>query len=911
MIYPNNFEHKLGFDEIRRLLKERCLSTLGKEKVDEIAFSTDCREINEWLSQVREFRRLKEEKDDFPMQFFFDVREAVNRIRLENTHLEEDEVWDLRRSLQTIADIVSYLSRGYEGTEVRGYENTPASDISRTTAPTLPRTPEYPYPALQRLTEGVVTFPAVIRRIDSILDKFGKIKDSASMTLAGIRHELEKTQGSISRTLYTILHAAQKDGLVDKDAAPAMRDGRLVIPVAPQVKRRINGIVHDESATGKTVFIEPTEVVEANNKVRQLEAEERREIIRILTVFTDEVRPHVKEILDSYQFLATIDLIQAKAHWAELTKAFEPAVEDKPHIDWIHAIHPLLQLSLEKQGKKVVPLDIMLRGYEGTGVRGYENTSAADSNLAPTRPRTPVPSKEGRLLIISGPNAGGKSVCLKTVGLLQYMLQCGLSIPIGDRSTAGIFEHIMIDIGDEQSIENDLSTYSSHLMNMKQMMKQANARTLLLIDEFGSGTEPTIGGAIAEAMLKQFWQRETFGVITTHYQNLKQFAEGHPGVVNGAMLYDRHEMQALFQLAIGQPGSSFAIEIARKTGIPEEVIKDASDIVGSEYIQSDKYLQDIVRDKRYWEGKRQTIHQHEKSLESKINRYEDELNEIERQRKEILRKAKEQAEELLRESNKKIENAIREIREAQAEKERTRLAREELNTFKEELDTIDTRDNDEAIARKIRQIQERKERHEKRKAEKLAKKEEGGKRNENTLGADGNLSPLASQLSPLKPGDTVRIKGLTSIGEIESINGSQAVVIFGGMRTKMRADRLERAEKPTTQLSKAEERNNNIAGSYGMVSKDTREVIDNRKLNFRQDLDVRGMRGDEAINAVTYFIDDAILVGMPRVRILHGTGTGVLRQLIRQYLATIPNVTHYRDEHVQFGGAGITVVDLD
>ena len=309
VIYPNNFEHKLGFDEIRRLLKERCLSTLGKEKVDEIAFSTDCREINEWLSQVREFRRLKEEKDDFPMQFFFDVREAVTRIRLENTHLEEDEVWDLRRSLQTIADIVSYLSRGYEGTEVRGYENTPASDISRTTAPTLPRTPEYPYPALQRLTEGVVTFPAVIRRIDSILDKFGKIKDSASMTLAGIRHELEKTQGSISRTLYTILHAAQKDGLVDKDAAPAMRDGRLVIPVAPQVKRRINGIVHDESATGKTVFIEPTEVVEANNKVRQLEAEERREIIRILTVFTDEVRPHVKEILDSYQFLATIDLI--------------------------------------------------------------------------------------------------------------------------------------------------------------------------------------------------------------------------------------------------------------------------------------------------------------------------------------------------------------------------------------------------------------------------------------------------------------------------------------------------------------------------------------------------------------------------------------------------------------------------
>ena len=870
MIYPNNFEHKLGFEEIRRLLKERCLSTLGKEKVDEITFSTDAVQVNEWLNQVREFRRLQEEKDDFPMQYFFDVREAVTRIRMENTHLEEDEVWDLRRSMETIANIVKYLRRGAEDAEREGFALDPKGRLPE-------QEPSVPYPALYRLSEGVVTFPAMIRRIDSILDKFGKIKDSASMTLASIRHDLAKTQGSISRTLYTILHTAQKDGLVDKDAAPAMRDGRLVIPVAPSIKRRINGIVHDESATGKTVFIEPTEVVEANNKVRLLEAEERREIIRILTVFTDEVRPYVKEILDSYQFLAQIDLIHAKAEWAKLTKAFEPKVEDKPHIDWIHAIHPLLQLSLEKQQKKVVPLDITL-----------------------TQPK--------RLLIISGPNAGGKSVCLKTVGLLQYMLQSGLSIPVGDRSTTGMFEHIMIDIGDEQSIENDLSTYSSHLMNMKQMMRQANARTLLLIDEFGSGTEPTIGGAIAEAMLKQFWKRETFGVITTHYQNLKQFAEDHPGVVNGAMLYDRHEMQALFQLAIGQPGSSFAIEIARKTGIPEEVIKDASDIVGSDYVQSDKYLQDIVRDKRYWEGKRQTIHQHEKSLESKINRYEDELNEIERQRKEILRKAKEQAEELLRESNKKIENAIREIREAQAEKERTRLVREELNTFKEELDTIDTRDNDEAIARKIRQIQERKERREKRKQEKKAESE---KRKENTSTTDSNLSPITSQPSPLKPGDTVRIKGLTSVGEIESIDGKSATVIFGGMRTKMRADRLEPAKMPTTQLTKTEERNNNIAGSYGLVSKDTRDVIDNRKMNFRQDLDVRGMRGDEAINAVTYFIDDAILVGMSRVRILHGTGTGILRQLIRQYLATVPNVSHYRDEHVQFGGAGITVVDLD
>ena len=851
MIYPNNFEHKIGFDEIRSILKGYCLSTLGKEKVDEISFSTDYGVLSEQMLQVREFRRLRQEADDFPIQFFFDVRAAVSRIRLENTHLEEEEVWDLRRSLETISNIVKYLNRG----------ETAADDSI-----------EYPYPALHRLTEGVVTFPAMIRRIDSILDKYGKIKDSASMTLAGIRHELNKTEGSISRTLYTILHSAQKDGLVDKDAAPTLRDGRLVIPVAPNLKKRIGGIVHDESATGKTVFIEPAEVVEANNRVRQLEAEERREIIRILTVFSDEVRPHVAEILQSYQFLAQIDLIYAKASWADMTKAIEPTLKHEPYVDWIQAVHPLLALSLAKQNKKVVPLDIIL-------------------------------IHDKRLLIISGPNAGGKSVCLKTVGLLQYMLQCGLSIPVGERSTCGIFDDIMIDIGDEQSIENDLSTYSSHLMNMKQMMKQANAHTLLLIDEFGGGTEPTIGGALAEAILYQFWKKQAFGVITTHYQNLKHFAEDHQGVVNGAMLYDRHEMQALFQLSIGQPGSSFAIEIARKIGIPEEVVNRASEIVGADYIQSDKYLQDIVRDKRYWEGKRQTIHQHEKSLEGRIARYENSIEEIERERKEILRRAKEQAEELLRESNRKIENAIREIRESQAEKEAARRAREELNAFKEEVAEIDTKDNDEAIARKIRQIQERKERREKRRLEKNEKRsaEQGSKGEQKVVTAKAAITT----------GDTVRIIGLTSVGTVESIDGKMATVIFGGMKTKMRIERLEHADMPKIDKTKSEERNAAIAGSYANVSNDTRNVIDNRKLNFKQDIDVRGMRGDEAINAVTYFIDDAILVGMSRVRILHGTGNGILRQLIRQYLGTIPNVSHYHDEHVQFGGSGITVVDLE
>ena len=854
MIYPNNYEQKIGFKEIRTLLCEQCLSTLGREAVDNVGFSADAEQVNEWLCQVREFRRLMEKADDFPMQYFFDVREAVCRIRLAGTHLEEQEVWDLRRSLETIAKIVAFLQRGEDE--------------------------EHPdYPALKRLTDGIATFPAMLRRIDSILDKFGHIKDGASMTLAGIRHELQKTEGSISRTLYTILHSAQRDGLVDKDAAPTMRDGRLMIPVAPNLKKRINGIVHDESATGKTVFIEPAEVVEANNRIRQLEAEERREVIRILTVFSDEVRPHVRDILDSYLFLAQIDLIRAKAELAIKTNAIEPEVENRPHIDWIHSIHPLLALSLEKQGKQVVPLDIAL-------------------------------SQEKRLLIISGPNAGGKSVCLKTVGLLQYMLQCGLSIPVGDRSTCGLFQSIMIDIGDEQSIENDLSTYSSHLMNMKQMIRYCNDNTLLLIDEFGGGTEPTIGGAIAEAVLKQFWQKKTFGVITTHYQNLKHFAEDHEGVVNGAMLYDRHEMQALFQLSIGQPGSSFAIEIARKTGIPEEVIQDASDIVGRDYIQSDKYLQDIVRDKRYWEGKRQTIHQHEKNLEGRIARYESSIEEIEQERKAILRRAKEQAEELLRESNRKIENAIREIREQQAEKEATRRIREELTAFKEEIDGIDTKENDEMIARKMRQIQERRERKEKRRSEKQKEQEQAsatGKVNVDAL----KHAQQASTEAQLKAGDTVRIKGLTTIGKVESIDGKMATVIFGDMRTKMRAERLEHAKETHSEQTRNEERNANIAGPYANVSSGTRNVIDNRKTHFHQDLDVRGMRGDEAINAVTYFIDDAILVGMSRVRILHGTGSGILRQLIRQYLATVPNVSHFRDEHVQFGGAGITVVDLD
>ena len=859
MIYPDNFEQKIGFNEIRTMLRERCLSTLGKEQVEKMGFSDHAETVNEWLMQVREFRQLISEVEDFPLQYFYDVRESIVRIRIENTHLEENELFDLRRSLSTIESIVKILNHSYED-DSHAEEN----DGWR-------REKIYTYPALHRLAKDVITFPQIIQRIDQILDKYGKIRDNATPELLQIRRELAKTEGSISRTLYSILRSAQSEGVVEKDVTPTLRDGRLVIPVIPTLKKKIKGIVHDESATGKTVFIEPTEVVEANNRVRELEGEERKEIIRILTNFTNKVRPYVREMMDSYRFLAKIDLIQAKAKIAEIFKAIEPEVEDHPHIDWIRAIHPLLQISLEKKGEKVVPLDIIL-------------------------------TQGKRILIISGPNAGGKSVCLKTVGLLQYMLQCGLSIPVSERSKTGVFQNIMIDIGDEQSLENDLSTYSSHLLNMKNMMRAANNSTIILIDEFGTGTEPGIGGAIAEAVLDKFCKQQAYGVITTHYQNLKHFADSHEGVANGAMLYDRHEMKALFQLAIGRPGSSFAIEIARKIGLPEEVIKEASDIVGSEYIQSDKYLQDIVRDKRYWENKRQSIHQREKDMEKTISKYESDIEEIEKSRKQILAKAKQQAEELLKESNKKIENAIREIRENQAEKEETKRIRQELDAFKQEMQEIDTKDNDDKIARKIAQIQQRKERHAKRKAEKAQNQEKAAAALRNAQ----NKSQAESN-KELKEGDTVRIKGLTTVGKIESISGDMATAVFGGMKTKMRLSRLEHATA-STEKDKTEERKENLA-SYG-ISKETRKTIDAHKSNFHQDLDVRGMRGDEALNAVQHFIDDAILVGMPRVRILHGKGNGILRQLIRQYVSSIPNVVHYADEHVQFGGAGITVVDF-
>ena len=823
MIYPQNFEQKTGFDKVRRLISDKCLSPLGQERVAEMEFSADYTTVIERLEQTDEFVRILHGEVEFPASFFFDVRYSLKRIRPEGTWLDEKELFDLKRSLQTINDIVRFF-RTEEDEEIA-------------------------YPALTALAGDILVFPQLIGKIDSILDKFGKVKDNASPTLAQIRKEISSTMSGISRSLQSILRNAQSEGVVDKDVTPTMRDGRLMIPVAPAFKRKIKGIVHDESASGKTVFIEPEVVVEANNRVRELEGDERREIMKILTEFTNIVRPMVPDILQSYEFMADIDFIRAKALFAEQVKGIKPVVENVQQVDWARAVHPLLCLSLQKQNKQVIPLDITL-------------------------------DEKKRILIISGPNAGGKSVCLKTVGLLQYMMQCGLLIPLHESSRTGIFSSIFIDIGDEQSIENDLSTYSSHLTNMKYFVRNCNEKTIILIDEFGSGTEPQIGGAIAEALLDRFNRNRSFGVITTHYQNLKHFAEDTEGIVNGAMLYDRHLMQPLFKLSIGNPGSSFAVEIARKIGLPEDVIADASAKVGSDYIDMDKYLQDIVSDKRYWESKRQNIRQQEKKLEDITSRYEKDLEEVNRQRKEIMREAKAEAQRILAEANARIENTVREIKEAQAEKEQTKLARKALEEFKASVESAG--EEDDKIARKMAKLQERKERKKQKQNAPAAKQ---------TFNRD-----------VIEVGDNVRLKGQVSAGTVMELQGKQAVVAFGMIKSTLKLEQLEKVSKG--QIKKEIQKST-------FVSSDTTDHMHEKKLNFKQEIDVRGMRGDEALQTVTYFIDDAIQVGASRVRILHGTGTGILRQLIRDYLHSVPGVRHYHDEHVQLGGAGITVVELD
>ncbi|MBR3876799.1 MAG: Smr/MutS family protein [Bacteroidaceae bacterium] len=839
MIYPQNFETRIEFDAIRRMLKEQCLCRLGRERVDEMHFLTDYDAIDTRLNEVVEFMLMMQVEGNFPTDSYYDVREPLQRIRIEGMYMGAEELFSLRRSLDTIGRILSILHK--QGGDSADGEDNPL------------------YPSLRALAGEVEAFPAIIRGIDAIIDKFGAVKDSASPALARIRGELVRTSGSISRTLNSILRRAQADGLVEKDAAPTMRDGRLVIPVAPALKRKMGGIVHDESASGKTVFIEPAEVVEANNRIRELEAEEKREIIAILSAFSAELRPLVPQLLLSYDFMGEMDFIRAKAEFAVHINAVKPSLLDRPMMDWGTAYHPLLELSLRKHGRRMSPLDIELDG-------------------------------ERRILLISGPNAGGKSVCLKTAGLLQYMLQCGLLIPVHERSRAGIFKSLFIDIGDQQSIEDDLSTYSSHLLNMKHTLRNCDGKSLILIDEFGGGTEPLIGAAIAEALLKRFNERGSFGIITTHYQNLKHFADSTPGIVNGAMLYDRGEMRPLFQLQIGNPGSSFAVEIARKIGLPEEVISDASQIVGSDYIQSDKYLQDIVRDKRYWESKRKNVHQKEKELDEMLGKVQESTDELKKSRKQILKDAREEAERLLRDANAKIENTIRTIVEAKAEKERTRQARQELSDFSKQLEEIAKQKQQMQADREMAKILARQER------KKNGKKDKGTQ----LQGKQGEQSGCKPVLHKIEPGMHVRLMGQQAVGEVMSVNKSGAVVRFGAIKSTVSVERLQPCEAPKEEVRKV-----------SFLTSETQEQLHRKRLEFKSDIDIRGMRGEEAVQAISYFVDDAVVCNVHQLRILHGTGNGILRTMVRQYLSTLPFVKHFHDEHVQFGGAGITIVELE
>ncbi|MDO4511755.1 MAG: Smr/MutS family protein [Bacteroidales bacterium] len=818
MIYPANFETRIGFDVVRHEVEKRCISPLGVTYCQQMKFSSQFDEVSTWLSQTNEFLTILQSKQEFPLNYFFDLRHPLKTISTPGSYISAENLFNLQRSLNTIAEIIRFFRTDEDG-------NTP-------------------YPHLKRLTDGMLAFPEIVGEANRILDKFGNVKDNASPLLRDLRSTIASTTASINGIMRRVIAQGRQAGIFDGDTAPSMRDGRLVLPVAPMHKRKVKGIVHDESASGKTVFIEPEEIVEANNRIRETEGEIKREIVRILTEVSDLIRPHIPDLLATYGTLGMFDFIRAKASFAQAVDGHMPHLQQKPHIEWYHAQHPALFLSLKEHGKEVVPLNIQL-------------------------------SKENRILIISGPNAGGKSVCLKTVGVVQYMMQCGILPTVYENSHMGMFRSVFVDIGDQQSIEDDLSTYSSHLQNMKTFLSRGGKETLILIDEFGGGTEPQIGAAIAQAILEQLNAKRMMGVITTHYQNLKHFADDTPGLVNGAMLYDRQRMQPLFQLSIGYPGSSFAIEIARKIGLPTDVIEKASELVGSDYINMDKYLLDIVRDRKYWENKRYEIHQKEKRLNNIVAEYDERLERIATEHKLIIKEAKNEAQEILKQSNAQIEQTIREIKEMQAEKEKTRQVRQQLDDFKRRL-----QQEDSAMPDQIKQLMPKK-----------PLKQKGQKKPEK------KAAPSEKELAV---GDNVVMKGSTTVGNIMAIEGKFAIVGFGNLKTRVEMKKLERTLK---QVTKPKETSS--------ISSATSSEMRQRQLNFKPDIDVRGMRGDEAVQAITYFIDDAIQFSQPRVRILHGTGTGILKQLIRQYLNSVREVKSYRDEHVQFGGAGITVVDFE
>ena len=807
MIYPQNIEQKIDFQVIRDGLKGCCMSSLGKERVDAMQWLTHYPTVCDLLSRVREMMALLSDPAlAFPHGEIYDLREALSRIRIEGLFMDEAELFSLRKVL----DYAAQLERFFATLDKVKYPLLSCeSGVGR------------PNSLESRVGSPKSNIGFLIASIDAILDRYGKMRDNASPELARIRKEISASQGSVSRALNAILRQAQAEGILDKDASPTMREGRLVLPVPPAYKRKIGGIVHDESATGKTVFIEPQQVVEANNRIRELEGEERRERIRILLEITAKLRPEVPQILETENYLGEVDFLRAKALFAIDMHAIVPELSKHPMIDWREAYHPVLLLNFRRQGKTVVPLTIQLTNRQS-------------------------PISNNRILVISGPNAGGKSVCLKTVAMLQYMIQCGLPVPMNEASKMGFFKQLLMDIGDEQSIEDDLSTYSSHLRNMKHFVRYADAQTLLLIDEFGTGTEPMIGGAIAEAVLSQLNEQRAFGVVTTHYGNLKHLAERTEGIINGAMLYDRGQLKPLFQLSIGQAGSSFAVEIARQIGLPETIIQRATDIVGEEHIDYDKHLQDIARDKRYWENKRQNIRQREKHLEEKIAHYEEQLASIKAKKRAIIEEANAEAADLLRKSNATIERTIREIKEAKAEKKATQAARQKVESLKT-------------------------------KVERQASK----------------TSPTSKTSTTTQ--STKQPKVLRDLSDLKILT-----------------------KNPAKLIQESSSLNRPVASSPKLVSSNVADELRKKKLSFNRELDIRGLRVDEALEILIAYIDDALMVNAEQVSILHGTGTGALKQVVRDYLAERQKSMRrlksgdivFHDGDPDRGGAGITIVEL-
>mgnify|MGYP005853734417 FL=1 len=811
MLYPEQIEQKLGFDQIRIMLAEQCMAIPGRELVDAMAYMTELQDVNQALQQTGEMMEILQFHDVFPDLGYDDVRPALKRTAISGTFLEPSELARIKRLLTTM-------------TAVQDFFRTKGVDK---------------FPALKVLTGDVKKMPEVIKRADSILDEKDEIRDTASPELSRIRKTIHQKQAQIAKVMQGILRKALEEGWIEDSEGITFRDGRMVLPVRATHKRSLRGIVLDASSTGKTVFIEPAEIVDRNNELRELEYDEKREIIRILSEFTDFIRPLVPELMLINERLGIFDFIRSKAQLAIKLKARIPVVRDESVLEWKEALHPLLYLINLREDKVTVPLTLRL-------------------------------GDKYRILVVSGPNAGGKSVCLKTTGLLQYMLKCWMPVPASPNSVFGIFRDIFIDIGDEQSIENDLSTYSSHLLHMKFFFRHAGPRSLVLIDELGSGTEPSLGGAIAEAILEKLRQTGCICIVTTHYTSLKHYAASAEGVINGAMQFDSGLMMPLYKLEIGKPGSSYAFEIARRIGLPEEILSMARQRVGKSQVDYDKHLREVLRDKRYWEQKREKIMQTEKKIEETLEKYNKELEETKKMRRELLANARKEAAGLVEGLNKRIENAIREIREAQAEKEKTKMIRQKLQSYiSESMQKLEGEDVGS------REIQRKSSQTDNAKREKL-----------------GRGEPM------FEKGDQVRLTDQGITGEVLGISGSSVLVAFGNMVTTVPSNRLEKTEK-----GKSKALDVPVAGN-------TSSAWNEHFLSFVPQTDVRGMRGDEALQEVARLLDEALVVGVNEVRILHGKGNGILRSLIRDYLQKQHFVKFFRDEHVERGGSGITVVTL-